>query len=276
MPIAEKANSVMLLRPMTTAPAARSRATATASALAGAASRRTFEPAVVTSPAMSKRSLIETGRPASGDGTTPCFRSRSEASAATSAPWACTLVKTRPPSPPASAMRASAASTSLRLVVLPSASSCASAAIGRRTTSAMGLPWRLALRGLVVIVHLEQKATRFRLERPVRRSRRAARIRIGTEARAAFAVPVVADDQIARDEIHLFPVVVHERLGRMHAGGEAQMSRAETTLVLLVEESREHLLPDPVGITGQFFPAAVEVHFVELLVLFLDCHGVSC
>src|SRR2546427_5173016 len=40
------------------------------------------------------------------DGTTPCFRSRSEASAATSAPWASTLVKTRPPSPPASAMRA--------------------------------------------------------------------------------------------------------------------------------------------------------------------------
>src|SRR5258706_575143 len=82
MPIPEKANSVMLLRPMTTAPAARSRATATASAVAGAASRRTFEPAVVTSPAMSKRSLIETGRPASGDGTTPSLRSRSEAGAA--------------------------------------------------------------------------------------------------------------------------------------------------------------------------------------------------
>jgi len=138
MPIPEKANSLMLLRPMTTAPAARSRATATASAAAGAASRRTFEPAVVTSPAMSKRSLIETGSPATGDGTTPCFRSRSEASAATSALWACTLVKTRPPSPPASAMRASAASTSLRLVVLPSASSCASAAIGRKAASAIG------------------------------------------------------------------------------------------------------------------------------------------
>src|SRR2546427_3554588 len=61
MPIPEKANSLMLLRPMTTAPAARSRATATASAVAGGASRRIFEPAVVTSPAMSKRSLIETG-----------------------------------------------------------------------------------------------------------------------------------------------------------------------------------------------------------------------
>src|SRR6266478_6034415 len=150
---------------------------------------------------------------------------------------------------------------------------------GDRTEDDFGhgaLPWRLALHGLVVIVHLEQKATRFRLERPVERSRRAARIRIGTEARPAFAVPVVADDQIARDEIHLFPVVVHERLGRMHAGGEAQMSRAETTLVLLVEESRKNLLPDPVGITRQFFPAAVEVDFVELLVFFLDCHVVSC
>src|SRR3989442_963320 len=157
MPIPEKANSVMLLRPMTTAPAARSRATTTASAVAGAASRRTFEPAVVTSPAMSKRSLIETGRPASGDGTTPSFRSRAEAG-------------------------------------------------------------------------------------------------------AALAVPVVADDQVARDEIHLFPVIVHEGLARMHAGIEAQVTRAGAAPVFLVEESGEHLLPDPVRIAGEFLPAAVEVN----------------
>jgi hypothetical protein len=54
------------------------------------------------------------------------------------------------------------------------------------------------------------------------------------------------------------------------------MTRAETTLAFLVEKSRKDLLPDPVRITGQFFPAAVEVDFVELLVFFLDCHVVSC
>src|ERR1700693_3581874 len=96
MPIPEKANSVMLLRPMTTAPAARSRVTATAPGVAGAASRRIFEPAVVTSPAISKRSLIETGRPANADGTTPSFRSRSEASAASSAPRAGHFGETAP------------------------------------------------------------------------------------------------------------------------------------------------------------------------------------
>jgi len=62
----------------------------------------------------------------------------------------------------------------------------------------------------------------------------------------------------------------------MHAGGEAQMTRAETALAFLIEKSRKDLLPDSVGIAGQFFPAAVEVDFVELLVLLLDCHGVSC
>jgi hypothetical protein len=62
----------------------------------------------------------------------------------------------------------------------------------------------------------------------------------------------------------------------MHAGGEAQVTRAETALAFLIEKSRKDLLPDPVRITGQFFPAAVEVDFVELLVFFLDCHVVSC
>src|SRR5207244_9410468 len=120
------------------------------------------------------------------------------------------------------------------------------------------LPRRLALRGLVIVMHLEQKAARFRPERSVRRSRRTASVRMGTEAGAASAVPVVADDQIARDEIHLFPVIVHEGLGRVHAGVEAQVARAKAALLLFVEESGEHLLPDPVRMARQFFPAAIE------------------
>ncbi len=58
----------MLVRPIGMKPAARSRATLGASCAAGAASRSTVEPAVVTSPAISNRSLIETGMPANGDG----------------------------------------------------------------------------------------------------------------------------------------------------------------------------------------------------------------
>src|SRR5438067_2459700 len=56
----------MLVRPMITAPAALRRATTGASAAAGGLSSSAFDPAGVTSPAMSKRSLIDTGMPASG------------------------------------------------------------------------------------------------------------------------------------------------------------------------------------------------------------------
>ena len=61
----------MLVRPIGMKPAARSRATLGASCVAGGASRKTTEPAVVTSPAMSNRSLIDTGMPANGDGAWP-------------------------------------------------------------------------------------------------------------------------------------------------------------------------------------------------------------
>src|SRR5436309_919157 len=56
----------MLVRPRITAPAARSRATAGASAFAGGASARIFEPARVTSPATSSRSSSEFGRASPG------------------------------------------------------------------------------------------------------------------------------------------------------------------------------------------------------------------
>jgi len=68
---------------------------------------------------------------------------------------------------------------------------------------------------------------------------------------------------------------VHEGLGRVHAGVEAQVTRAETAL-FFSSRTPQNLLPYPVRITGQLFPAAVEIDFVELLVFFLDRHVVSC
>jgi len=61
------------------APAARSRATAAASFFASMAS--TLEPARVTSPATSNKSLSETGSPSIGERRTPAFLSRSAWSA---------------------------------------------------------------------------------------------------------------------------------------------------------------------------------------------------
>src|SRR6266571_2693680 len=205
MPMPENANSVMLLRPTTTAPAARSRVTAAASAVAGAASRRIVDPAVVTSPAISNRSLIETG-------------------------------------------------------------SRASAAIGRMAASPM------LHRALIVVMQLEQQAALVRLERPVQRARRAACIGVRTEPGAALAFLVVAHDQIARNEVDLFPVVMHEGFRGMDARREAQVASAKTALVFFVKKSCEHLLLDSRRVAGQVFPALVEVHFVELLVFFLNRH----
>ena len=66
MPTPEKANSVMLVRPSRAPPAARRRATATASARAAGEWASTTEPAGVGWPAMSNRSLTEKASPASG------------------------------------------------------------------------------------------------------------------------------------------------------------------------------------------------------------------
>ena len=107
----------MLVRPITTKPAARSRATTGASASAGAESSSAREPARVTCPLMSKRSLIETGMPANGDGAACALRSRSIASAAAIAASLSTWMKVRAPSPAGSAILARHSSTSLRAEV---------------------------------------------------------------------------------------------------------------------------------------------------------------
>jgi len=62
---------------MKTAPAARNLATAGASIFAEGKFSRIREPARVTSPATSKRSFSDTGRPSTAERRTPAWRSRS-------------------------------------------------------------------------------------------------------------------------------------------------------------------------------------------------------
>ena len=88
-PMPENANSVMLVLATITAPAARSRCTTGASAAAGLpSSARTFEPARVTSPATSNRSLIVTIIPSTGPSEAPRAARPSAASAAARASFA--------------------------------------------------------------------------------------------------------------------------------------------------------------------------------------------
>ena len=84
MPRPEYANSVMLVRPTMTAPAAISRSTTTALCSAAGSPSRATEPAMVVSPLTSNRSLMLTGRPSTAE-RTPAARSVSEARAWASA-----------------------------------------------------------------------------------------------------------------------------------------------------------------------------------------------
>src|SRR5262245_47712800 len=124
----------------------------------------------------------------------------------------------------------------------------------------------------IVVVNLEQQAPALRLERAVRGARRTAGVGARPEFLAAVAVSVVADDEIARHEVHLLPVVVHEGLGRVHAGRESQVTRAMPAPRLLVERACEYLLLDALRISRRRLPALAGIGLVELLVLFMYCH----
>src|SRR5262249_11181219 len=125
---------------------------------------------------------------------------------------------------------------------------------------------------LFVIVDLEQQTAALRLERSVRRAGRPAGVGAGTELLAALAVPVVADDQVARNEVHLFPVVVHEGIRRVHAGREPQLAAGVRARPLLVERARQYLLLDAFRITLRRLPAPALIGLVELLVFLMDSH----
>ena len=83
---------------------------------------------------------------------------------------------------------------------------------------------------------LEQYAPTLGLERPVMDARRAHRVGIPLEFFAALAGFIVADDQVAGNKKHLFPILVHERRGRINARREAQQPRAAEALHDLLPE----------------------------------------
>ncbi len=82
------ANSGTLVFPTTIAPAARRRATASQSLVAGGASARRSDPKVVGIPEQSSLSLTSSGRPASGPGSSPAATRASRARASARAPSA--------------------------------------------------------------------------------------------------------------------------------------------------------------------------------------------
>src|SRR5437588_444892 len=126
--------------------------------------------------------------------------------------------------------------------------------------------------GSLVIVNLEQQTATIRLERTVHRAGRAARIGARRKALAALPIRVVADRQITLDEIHLLPIIMHEGLGCVDAGLEAQQPCAAAVLLRLVERTGEDLLLDAGGIARRRLPAAAHVEPVEFEMRLVDGH----
>jgi hypothetical protein len=120
----------MLVRPTNTAPAARKRAITGASDVAAGSPASTFDPAVVTAPVTSNKSLIEIGNPSRGRGGTPARRNPSLAAASAAALSAIIEMNTLDPSPSGSLARASAVSSRAAAVVVPDSRSPRMLAIG--------------------------------------------------------------------------------------------------------------------------------------------------
>jgi hypothetical protein len=124
-------------------------------------------------------------------------------------------------------------------------------------------------------VELIEQAAAIRLERPVINARRPAGIGRGVERFAALSLRVVADDEVAGDQIDLLPMVMHERRGGVDAGLEAQQSGAAAHLTVLVEVAREDFLLDARGIAGRRGPASLHVHAGKLKMRLVHRHGPS-
>src|SRR5262245_12468660 len=92
---------------------------------------------------------------------------------------------------------------------------------------------RCSLPVLSIVVDLVEDAAASGSERTVMHAGRTARISRGEALLPAFALLVVADYQVALHHVHLFPMVVNERLGGERARIDLQQPRAAAFLVLL-------------------------------------------
>src|SRR5262245_46155544 len=131
------------------------------------------------------------------------------------------------------------------------------------------------LLALVVIVNFVEEAAAIGLEWTMVDAGRAAGIGRSVEWFAALALGIVADDEVARHQVDLLPVVVHEWRGGVDAGIEAQQPRAASHLAGLVEVARQNLLLDARRVAGGRRPAGIHVDASEFEVRLVHRHFLS-
>src|SRR5215207_8852495 len=129
--------------------------------------------------------------------------------------------------------------------------------------------------GGIVVMHLQQQATGFRPEGSVLGARRATGVGERVKRRAAVSLRIVAHGEVARDEKHLFPIVMHERFCRVDVRLEAKQTGAAAALAGLVERTGKDLLRNAARVAGRRLPAGAQVDGVELVVPLVDRHRVS-
>src|SRR5215475_6944021 len=122
-------------------------------------------------------------------------------------------------------------------------------------------------------MHFQQQAAGFRLERSVIRAGRPTGIGVGRKRLAPPTVSIVADDEVARNQINLLPVIVDEGSGRENAGCKSQQARARAAFGLLIERAGQDLLLNSLGVARRRLPAGAHVKGVELSMLLVHGHG---
>src|SRR5262249_24912413 len=98
--------------------------------------------------------------------------------------------------------------------------------------------------------------------------------RIGGRVKRLTALPmgVTADNEVTRDQIHLFPMVVDESGGGEDAGFELQQARPAPHFSRLVEIARQNLLLYAGRIAGRRVPALAHVDGVEFEMRLVHWH----
>ena len=86
---------------------------------------------------------------------------------------------------------------------------------------------------------LKQHAAADGFERAMRCAGWAAGIGVGVALVAAIAVLVIADPKVAGQHVHFFPVLMHERDGRVDARIKPEQARAATSLGVVVNFAGE-------------------------------------
>src|SRR5262249_462964 len=96
----------------------------------------------------------------------------------------------------------------------------------------------------LVVVDLIKHASSHRLERSVHGTRWTAGIGWSRETLSAIALRIVADDEVASEQVNLLPVILNKTCPGVFTRDKAQEARTAAALARFVKIAREDLLLD--------------------------------